>query len=150
MKNCILLLIPILFITSLSNAQTLKEDPYAIFCLNFVRLINSETTIDGLMFNFNPALRNDSLRIKLADFKSEIVRYKSSAHYYLVKFNRPSLFFYNIFIHDPDKKLSFGNLRLVFFNTDDFLIDDWIYFKETDEEIKEEELPVVPLPPQQK
>lgn len=53
----------------------------------------------------------------------------------MIKVNRPlPQIVYNINFHDPKKKEQFGDLRLMFKDDDDYLIDGWVYFDATDME----------------
>lgn len=147
MKRILYLVILSTFFALTAFAQENNIDPYAEFSLNFIKSINTETKIADLVKNFDDSLKTDSLRIKLKIFKDEILKYKSRSEYYIVKIDRPFMF-YNINIHDPKSKTLFGDLRLVFRDNVDFLIDDWIYFIEQDKP-KESgpKLKSTPLPP---
>ncbi|WP_066632926.1 hypothetical protein [Labilibacter marinus] len=51
-----------------------------------------------------------------------------------------------MFLHHPESKTGYGNLRIVFKDQDDFLIDDWIYLPEVEiEEDDFDEMEITPI-----
>ncbi|MFC2151473.1 hypothetical protein ACFLSE_03015 [Bacteroidota bacterium] len=130
------------FITSLllvysflSFTQDSKKDLYNEFCYNFISSIDENTTIEELEKNFNNSLQGDSLRIELEIFKKEILKYKSTSEYYIVKLNSP-FNYYNINIHNPKAKEIYGDLLLKFSNSSDFIIETWKYTPFEDRVVK--------------
>lgn len=130
-------------------SQNLKDDPYAKICLKFSQDLNSEINISELVKYFDDSQKTDSLKIKLSKCREDIKKYSDKIEYYITKFDRPNLVFYNVNLHNPKEKLTFGDLRIVFKDNKDLLIDDWIYLKETNttDDEDESELPSIPLPP---
>lgn len=121
------------FLLALSAySQVNSVESYEEFCRNFILSIDETTEIDELETYFDERLQSATLRSKLEIFKSEIVKYKSRSEYYIIKVDNP-LLFYNIHVYDPDTKESYGNLRLLFEDQSDYLIDDWIYLIEQKE-----------------
>lgn len=142
------------FFTVSGFSQINSNEDYEEFCYSFISSTLSNKNIDELEKHFDDNLKSESLRENLEIFKSEIIKCDSRSEYLLSIIDRPFLF-YNINIYDPKTGSSFGNLRLVFKDQDDFLIDDWIYLidqnklESIDSEL--EELPPAsfsnPLPP---
>ncbi len=130
-------------------SQSLQDDPQAKICLKFSQDLNSEIKISELVKYFDDSQKTDSLKIKLSECREDIKTQRAKVEYYITKFDRPNLVFYNVNLHYSKEKLTFGDLRIVFKDNKDLLIDDWIYLKETnitDDEV-ESELPSIPLPP---
>ena len=130
-------------------SQKLKDDPYANICLKFSQDLNSDIKISELLKYFDDSQKTDSLKIKLIACRKDIKRHRDKVEYYITKFERPNLVFYNINLNNPYEKLTFGDLRIVFKDQNDFLIDDWVYLKVTDisDNADDDELPAIPLPP---
>ncbi len=132
-KNIIFLFV-IYLLANNCLGQLLLKDEYAEIGLKLLKYTTKETSIEELEKYFDPSLRTDSLRKELSIFKSEVIKYQDRAEHYLVKMNDtfPNMV-YNINIHNPKKKEIFGDLRLMFKDNTDYLIDGWIYFPSRDE-----------------
>lgn len=130
-------------------SQNLNDDPYAKICFKFSKDLNSEIEISELVKYFDDSQKTDSLKFKLSECIDEIKINREKIEYYITKFDRPNLVFYNVNLYNPKEKLTFGDLRIVFKDKKDFLIDDWIYLKETDanDNAEDNKLPPIPPPP---
>ncbi|WP_319501665.1 hypothetical protein [uncultured Draconibacterium sp.] len=130
-------------------SQNLKDDPYAKICFKFSQHLNSDTEISELVKYFDDIQKTDSLKIKLYKCREKLKTNRDNIEYYITKFDRPNLVFYNVNLNNPAEKLTFGDLRIVFKDKKDFLIDDWIYLGETasNDNEDENELPSIPIPP---
>lgn len=130
-------------------SQNLKDDPYAKICFKFSKDLNSEIETSELVKYFDDSQKTDSLKFKLSECRDEIKKNREKIEYYITKFDRPKLVFYNVNLYNPKEKLTFGDLRIVFKDKNDFLIDEWIYLKETDaiDNTEDNKLPPIPLPP---
>jgi len=142
----------IIFVLPNSSGQGVANDPYATFSVNFIKSINKKT-IQKLKENFNDSLQNDSLIGELERFKADMLMYSGKLEYHTVKIDKPYNY-YVITIYNHDLKEQFGELRLVFYDEKDFLIDDWVYFNKSemldtkkDTTSLNKTIPLPPLPP---
>lgn len=117
-----------------SNGQGLKNDPYVSICFKFSEDLNSDFELSKLKNYFANDLRTDSLLTILSSCRLELEKNRDRISYYITRFERTNLFFYNISLDDPETKESFGQIRIMFKDNKDYLIDDWIYFREDNSE----------------
>lgn len=117
-----------------SNGQGLKNDPYVSICFKFSEDLNSDFELSKLKKYFANDLRTDSLLTILSSCRLELEKNRDRISYYITRFERTNLFFYNISLDDPETKESFGQIRIMFKDNKDYLIDDWIYFREDNSE----------------
>lgn len=126
MRNTLTLL-TLLLLSTAASAQMENFDPYAKFCLNFVQSIHQETEVENLMKNFNSGLRDKNLRNQLDKFKTDYLLIKSVSETYIAKANDPSKFYYNVQIYNKTTNEPYSDIRFLFQNYDDYLIDGWEY-----------------------
>lgn len=138
MKHTLTLLL--LFFFSIANAQMENFDPYAKFCLNFVETINQESEVENLMKNFNSSLRDDDLKNQLSTFKTNYLAIKPLSETYIAKANDPAKFYYNVQIYNRDNNEPYADVRFLFQDFDDYLIDGWEYIPTPKQEIVKKEV----------
>jgi len=130
------------------KAQTKPVDPYASVGLSLIKSIDSKTKAEDLESYFDSSLHGDLLKEELTAFINEVLPIIETADFYTTKINYPGRA-YNTNIHNPVKVISYGDLRFLFKDEKDFLIDDWKYIKKEkqNESPGEMEVKIPPPPP---
>jgi len=116
-----------------------QEDKFAKQSVAFANVLINDEPLDQIGELFNDSLNNDSLILKLTKLRAFLRPNRDRIKFFTVRLDNV-LPYYNINLHDPLTLEMFGDVRILFNNEDDVLIDKWMFFEEVEEVEHEIEL----------
>ena len=118
-----ILLFGILF-SSLGYSQV---DEYKATAEEFVRRIKDSASISEIEVMLNDSLHGEDLVQQIHLIREELKSTHGRIWFYTIKVSAP-MPLYNINLHNPKKRGTYGDIRIMFTNEDDLLIDKFQFF----------------------
>ena len=127
-----------------------QTDKFENQSLKFAKMIIQSNSISEIEKLLNDSLHGDLLSNDILLTRKHLIEFSDRIEFYVVKINAP-IPIYNINLHDPKALEQFGDLRIMFTNEKDLLIDKWKFFEKRNPKLdnNEEEMPskLPPRPP---